>query len=181
MSDVMSYTPPPDLAQKLQTYWKQYKKHNTIKRIADASEAMGMKAQYFGKLCNDQRPATVESLLKIAAFFQQSPQYFDPNFPAWAMYPRAKGDTIDTPMLYTPAPEASNKIQATWQAYKASTKETLMTAGQKLNLSHTTFNQYLDGQVLNAEFILKFSTLTRQHPRDFDPAFPAFFLVETTP
>jgi transcriptional regulator with XRE-family HTH domain len=174
MSEVMSYTPSPELPETLKRYWLRNKKRSSIKRIAEASEMMGMKAQYFGQLCNGQRLVSIESMLKIAAFFEQSPRYFEPDFPTWAMHRRSANEKITYPMLYTPSTETQPRIKSVWDAQDMG----LVEAGKILGLSKASLSLYLRGkQSLNAEFILKFSTLTDKHPRDFDPAFPAFFLV----
>jgi hypothetical protein len=139
---------------------------------------MGMKSQYFGKLCNGQRPVTVESLLKICAMFSVLPKDIDPTFPDWAMWPRSGDEPITTPMLYTPSADTIKPIQLFWNIQKEK-DATLINTAPVFDLSKSVFASYLDGTAnLNPEFILKFSYFANKHPREFDPLFPAFFLIE---
>lgn len=171
----MIYTPPDDMPKRLKILWRT---HKPVKTLAAASEAMGMKRQYFGQLCNAQSKATVESVLKIAAFFDLPPTDIDCDFPAWAMHTRNAGDAVIMPMeTYTPSDTALQRVQTLWADYKERTRETLETTAPLLGLATVTLSHYLTGRnVLNVEFMLKFATLINSNPCDIDAQFPAHFL-----
>ena len=171
----MIYTPPDDMPKRLKILWRT---HKPVKTLAEASEAMGMKSQYFGQLCNGRSLCTVESVLKIAAFFDVLPTEIDPNFPVWAMHTRNAGDTVIMPMeAYTPSDTTLQRVQALWTAHK-DTGETLETTAPLLGLAVVTLSHYLTGRnYINVEFVLKFATLMGVHPQDIDAQFPAHFLV----
>ena len=171
----MIYTPPDDMPKRLKVLWRT---HKPVRTLAEASEAMGMKSQYFGQLCNGQSLCTVESVLKIAAFFEISPTDIDCDFPRWAMHTRGANDTVIMPMeTYTPSDTAPQNVQTLWATYKAQTRETLETTAPLLGLATVTLSHYLTGRnVLNVEFLLKFATLTDSNPCDIDAQFPAHFL-----
>lgn len=171
----MIYTPPDDMPKRLKILWRTYK---PVKTLAAASESMGMKSQYFGQLCNGRSKCTVESVLKIAAFFDVLPTDIDCDFPRWAMHTRPEGDAVIMPMeAYTPSDTALLDVQTLWATYKAQTRETLETTAPLLGLATVTLSHYLTGRLcLNPEFIVKFATLTNTHPRDIDAQFPAHFL-----
>lgn len=174
MTEKMIYTPPDDMPKRLKVLWRT---HKPVKTLAEASEAMGMKSQYFGQLCNGRSLCTVESVLKIAAFFNVSPTEIDCEFPTWAMHTRGVNDTVVMPMeTYTPASEALSNVQSLWERRKA-TGETLETTAPLLGLAVVTLSHYLTGRnALNVEFVLKFATLTNSNPCDIDAQFPAHFL-----
>lgn len=173
----MIYTPPEDMPAHLKILWRTKK---PAKTLIETSEAMGMKRQYFGRLCNAYSLCTVESVLKIAAFFDIHPKEIDSNFPAWATHSRGANAIITTPMNnYEFSTETLARVKQTWVVYKEQTGSTLETTAPLLGLATTTFAEYLSGKnKLNAEFIIKFSSLTSKHPRDFAPDFPAFFLTK---
>jgi len=173
----MQYTPPDDMPTRLKVLWRT---HKPVKTLAEASESMGMKRQYFGQLCNGQSLCTVESVLKIATFFDVLPTEIDKTFPDWAMHPRGN-DTVIMPMnTYTPDNKALQITRRIWDDYKDRTQETLETTAPLLGLATVTLSHYLRGRlVLNAEFILKYSTLMHIHPRDIDAQFPAHFLTRS--
>lgn len=171
----MIYTPPDDMPIRLKVLWRTKK---PVKTLAEASVSMGMKSQYFGQLCNGQSKATVESVLKIAAFFDVLPTEIDPQFPKWAMHTRNAGDAVIMPMgTYTPSDTTLQRVQTLWADYKGRTRETLETTAPLLGLATVTLSHYLTGRnTLNAEFVLKFATLTDSNPCDIDAQFPAHFL-----
>ncbi len=173
----MIYTPPEDMPKYLKILWRTRKSVHTL---AEASEAMGMKRQYFGKLCNAYSLCTVESVLKIAAFFDLPPTDIDPNFPAWATHSRGENAIITMPMNHDEfSAETLARVKQAWIVHKEQTGAILETTAPLLGLATTTLSEYFSGKnKLNAEFILKFSTLTSKHPRDFAPDFPAFFLTK---
>lgn len=172
----MIYTPPDDMPKYLKILWRT---HKPVRTLAEASEAMGMKRQYFGKLCNAQSLCTVESVLKIAAFFDIHPKEIDSNFPAWATHSRGENAIITTPMNYEFSAETLVRVKQAWENYQEQTGAILVNTAPLLGLATTTLAEYFSGKnKLNAEFILKFSSLTSKHPRDFAPDFPAFFLTK---
>lgn len=175
IAEKMQYTPPDDMPRRLKVLWRT---HKPVKTLAEASEAMGMKRQYFGQLCNGRSKCTVESVLKIATFFDLPPMDIDTQFPTWAMHSREDNAVIMPMSIYTPDNKALQNTRQIWDDYKDRTQETLETTAPLLGLATVTLSHYLTGRLsLNPEFLLKFCTLTQKHPFDVDAQFPAHFLT----